>query len=421
MSLTLTQRLGLPSMRGQGALVVATLIDALGTGLYLPFSLLYFQRVAGLALPVIGGGLSLATALILPIIPFMGVLVDRFGAKPMVVVAQVLQALGFLGYLFVHSLVVLGVSALLVMAGARLFYVSFGVLIAQIASPDERDRWYGLSGATQNLGIGMGGLVAGFIVAWGGTIGYQTLIVANVLSFGLAALLLLWRTAPSPVRPARSADSSQGSRAVLANRPFLVLVACNVLFTLTLSLLSTGLPLYITETLNLSTVTLGILSAFGAGLLIGTQTLVMRLLEPYRRTRSLALASLLRALGYALLALALLLPHVLLVPYLFGVVALNTLASLITAPTVIALAAASSPAHLQGRYLAIYQFSWGIASALAPTLFTLLYALGPAWPWVALIGPTLIAGFVMVRLELYLPGQAVHVHPKEVARNEPAC
>jgi hypothetical protein len=42
--------LGLPSMRGQGTLVVATLIDALGTGLYLPFSLLYFQRVAGLAL-----------------------------------------------------------------------------------------------------------------------------------------------------------------------------------------------------------------------------------------------------------------------------------------------------------------------------------------------------------------------------------
>jgi MFS family permease len=91
-------------------------------------------------------------------------------------------------------------------------------------------------------------------------------------------------------------------------------------------------------------------------------------------------------------------------------VVVNTLASLIANPTAIALAAASSPAHLQGRYLAVYQFSCGIASALSPLVFTLLYTLGPAWPWFALIGPTLVAGLIMVRLESYLPARAVHVH-----------
>ncbi|EFH85760.1 MFS transporter [Ktedonobacter racemifer] len=350
MSATLAQRLGLPKMHGHGALVVAYLIDALGTGLYLPFSLLYFQRVAGFALPAIGVALSIATALTLPMIPLMGTLVDRLGAKPMVVAAQVLQALGFLGYLVVHSIAVLGVSAFLVMAGARLFYVASSVLITEVASPDERDRWYGLTGATQNLGIGVGSLLAGFLVTFAGTIGYHVLIVENVLSFGLSALLLLHQSPRRP-RPRRESFKPISSLAVLSDRPFLVLVACNVLFTLALSLLSTGLPLYITETLNLSTVVLGTLSAFGTGLLIVTQTLVMRLLEPYRRTRSLAVASLLRALGYALLALALFLPRSLLLPYLFVTVVVNTLASLIANPTAIALAAASSPAHLQGRYI----------------------------------------------------------------------
>lgn len=60
--------------------------------------------------------------------------------------------------------------------------------------------------------------------------------------------------------------------------------------------------------------------------------------------------------------------------------------------------------------MAVYQFSWGIASAIAPTVFTLLYALGPTWPWVALTGLLLVAGLIMVLLESHLPIHAVRVH-----------
>jgi hypothetical protein len=40
----LARRLGLPHLRGAESFVLATLIDMLGTGLFLPFSLLYFHR-----------------------------------------------------------------------------------------------------------------------------------------------------------------------------------------------------------------------------------------------------------------------------------------------------------------------------------------------------------------------------------------
>src|SRR5260221_10239230 len=42
------QRLGLPNLRGTRSFVVATFIDFLGTGLFLPFSLLYFTRAVGM-------------------------------------------------------------------------------------------------------------------------------------------------------------------------------------------------------------------------------------------------------------------------------------------------------------------------------------------------------------------------------------
>jgi MFS family permease len=252
--------------------------------------------------------------------------------------------------------------------------------------------------------------LAGFIVALGGASGYRVLILGNVLSFLLTAITLHWHKLPARSLPPLETAESVGYRVVLTDHPFLVLVVCNVIFALASLLLSTGSPVYMLETLGTSTVVIGALPAFSAGLTICTQTLIIRLLEPYRRTRSLAAASLIGALGYALWALVGFVPHALLVPSLFGITAISTLAGMITTPTATALAAASSPPHLQGRYMAIYQFSWGIASAITPSLFTLLYTLGPRLPWAALTGLLLIAGFIIVLLESHLSRDAVRVH-----------
>jgi len=251
--------------------VVAFLLDALGTGLYLPFSLLYFQKIAGLALPAIGVTLTIATVLTLPMNPITGTLVDRFGGKPLVVASQLLQAIGFLGYLFVHSIPLLFCMAFLVTAGNRVFYAACTALIAEVADLDELDRWYGFIGATQSVGLTVGGLLAGFVVALGGASGYQALILANVFSFLLTAISLCWhKTSRSlhfeTVKPG-------GYRAVLADRPFLVLIACNVVFALCPFLLSIGLPLYATETLKTSTVVVGALFAFSSLLTISLRLL----------------------------------------------------------------------------------------------------------------------------------------------------
>jgi MFS family permease len=96
-------------------------------------------------------------------------------------------------------------------------------------------------------------------------------------------------------------------------------------------------------------------------------------------------------------------------PAIGATLTVATLAGLIITPTVTALAAASSPSYLQGRYMALYQFSWGIASAMAPSMFTLLYTLGPPWPWVALTGLSLAAGLIIILLESHLSVHAVHV------------
>ncbi len=149
------QRLGLPHIRGAGSFVVATLLDILGTGLFLPFSLLYFHLVIGLPLSTVGLALSLATIITVPMVPFSGILVDRFGAKWVVVASQFLQGAGIFGYLIVNGAAMLVGMALLVAAGQSLFWSAHFTLVAQIATPNERDRWYGLAAATGCGGVGV--------------------------------------------------------------------------------------------------------------------------------------------------------------------------------------------------------------------------------------------------------------------------
>src|SRR5215831_10406419 len=187
--------LGIPRIRGRKALVLAFLIDALGTGLYQPFSLLYFQKIAHLDLPAIGVALTVATVLTLPVNPITGSLVDRFGARRLVVVSQLLQAIGFLGYLFVRTTPLLFATASLVTAGNRIFYAAGTTLIAEVAGHDERGRWFGFVGTTQNIGLLVGGVLSGLMVTFGGSYGYRALILANVCSFLLMALALCWRRA----------------------------------------------------------------------------------------------------------------------------------------------------------------------------------------------------------------------------------
>lgn len=282
------QRLGLPNLRGTRSFVVATFIDFLGTGLFLPFSLLYFTRAVRLPLPAVGLALSIAMTITLPLVPVTGLLIDRFGTKRVVLLAQFLQGAGFLGYLVVRNVPMLLGMVLLNAIGQRLFWSAYFTLMAEIAAPHERDRWYGLGAATRNAGLGLGGLLAGVVVGANAILGYHLVVIADALSFFLAAGLLLFGIrVTSPQRsdgPQRS-----GYKLILRDRAFLVLVAANVIFALCSLMLGIGVPVYVAGALHAPLWVIGVIMALSTALIAVFQTVVVRVLEPFRRTRVLIL------------------------------------------------------------------------------------------------------------------------------------
>ena len=125
------------SVRSQPGLVGAFLIDAVGSGMFIPFSLLFFLATTSLPLTRIGLALSVAALVRIPATIAAGPLSDRLGPRAAIVGSQLLQAAGFAGYLFVHGFWQLVAAAVLVQIGNSIFWVAYAPLIVAIFAEGE--------------------------------------------------------------------------------------------------------------------------------------------------------------------------------------------------------------------------------------------------------------------------------------------
>ena len=416
---------GLPHLRpGQQWYVASILINALGSGLYYPFAVLYGHQVVGLSFPLVGLALSVAKGVSLATVPLQGALVDRFGARTLQIAAHLIRAVGFLGFLLAHSFPVFLLLATLVALGDST--PAGDALVAEFAAPEELDRWYGLDRVLFNAGLGVGGVFGGVAVATGGTGGYQVIVILNAVSFVAAAGMLTRlptqttrTTSPTgspatPSNPSAALEASGGEsraarhgvsgyRAILRDHSFLVLLIVSVVLWMSSYSVDLILTPYCVSVLHTPLWVPGALFALNTALVVGAQVPVTGLLASRRRTRALMVGG----VGYMMVFLALaatpLLPAHTLVGTLGALMLLATMAEIILAPTMTALAAAMAPLHLRGRYLALAYLSLSTAIAITPLVATTLLATIPAAFWLILTVVLIVAVAAVAWLERRLP------------------
>lgn len=397
---TWAERLGWPSLGDHRRFVTAIAIDAVGSGVFMPVSVLYFLATTSLGLVEVGAALSLSALLALPVGPLLGGVVDRFGAKAVLLAGNALQGVGFLAYLLTESFTAVVVWTVVVTLGRTAFWGSYGTIVAAISRPGERERWFGFLGALRNVGFALGGLAAGLAITIGTPSAYAAIVVVNAASYAVAFLLLLSvpATASSGHRP------EPGSWAtVLRDRPYRLLVLGQLCFALSMMVLNVVLPVYATTVLGLPGWVTGTVFTLNTVLVGLGQGLVVRAMTGARRWRVLLLAHATFAAAYAVMALAGALPVALAVVALLLGSVVYTAGELLGGPVHGALSAEAAPEHLRGRYLSLVQLAWGVAGAVAPVSFAWLLDRG-VWPiWAALGAIALAGGLVALRLGRVMP------------------
>ncbi|MGW7723098.1 MFS transporter [Streptomyces canus] len=412
----LRERLALPHVSRRRNLVAAVALDSLGTGIFLPFTVLYFAAETSISLAEIGVSLAVAAALSLPVAPLFGGWIDRFGPRPVVVVTNLLMFAAYLSYPALNAAWQITLAVFVVETADTVYWSAAGALAAEVADEGDLTRWYGMERMLRNVGYGIGGAL-GALLATEFSDGLLVVVLVNAASYAIAAILVMtWRaprTSPASLLEELHEDQQETAaepaaaasyRDVLRDRPFLVFVTAQFPLVLTLFVPSVLLPPFAVNVVGAPAWIPGTLMTVNTVLLVVLQPLVIKRFEYRARTRALQLC----AVGWmAAFALFLLANTVLPTVILLVAMLVFTCAQLVGNTAGSPLLAALAPAHLRGRYMSVSAMAWSVSKIAAPGVLLTTLGASPALPW-ALLAAGCAATFLLVQwLHRTLPAHVV--------------
>jgi MFS family permease len=401
-----TPHLGLPAIRGHRCLLGAFGIDALGSGLFLPFSVLFFTVTTSLSVQQVGLALSIAALVRLPATAGAGMLTDRIGSKRTVIASSLAQSFGFAGYLMVDSFTQVLGCAVVVQVGNSLFWVAYPAVVHEVAGQASQEPWFALMGAMRNAGLAVGALGASLAVALGGTAGYRVIVAVNATSFALAAVLIRLDLAPSErphVDHLSPEEPIEGWSAVLHDRPFMGFVGVNVGLVLLSLAFVIAVPVFLVTSADLPDWTPGTLLALNAIMGALGATSVVTVLTGRRRDHALISSQVIIGVGYACILLAGLASPVFSLGFALLAAVLVTTTELIQGPVVNAIINESAPDRTRGRYISVYQMTFSVVDIIAPIALTTALTHGPFATWIPLIVVAALDALVLKFLARHLP------------------
>ncbi|CCH31619.1 MFS transporter [Actinosynnema sp. NPDC047251] len=382
--------------------VASTVIDAVGSGLWVPFALLFLVHGRGLGLVEAGAALTAGGFAGLASVPFVGAAADRLGFARVLVAGNVLRFGCFLCYPFVSGGWQVVVLAAAVSVGDRLFWTANAPMVTALTNGRDVEKVLGTQTVARFAGAGIGAACAAVLPGVAGAALYDVLAWANAASFAVAALLLLGL--PNVIGPPSSTvPVKAGWRELARERPYVAFCATHVLFALASVAKFTVLPLVVFDVLH------GPQWIPGAAVVVGTVVIVVgqrpitAFVARWSRARALVFGGVLFAVSFAALAPLTALPAPAAVVVILGFSVLVSVAEAVFAPTATAAAAAAAPPHLAGRASGLFQLSWGVAQVAAPVLMAGLLSAGNAVLWSVLAVACAATVPAVLRLRSTLP------------------
>jgi MFS family permease len=274
-----------------------------------------------------------------------------------------------LGLGMATSMVAIVCLAPLVGAAYELYRPAVGAIVADLVSPVDRPRAYGLLYWAVNLGAAVAPVLAGFMARRS----YLWLFVADAATTFLYGLIVWARV--QETRPAVAPEGHRrGLAPVLADRLFMAFCGLSFVMAILFHQGWTSLSLYLARE-GFSTSTYGSIVAVNGLLIILVQPFTGRMLARFDRGRVLVVAALLTGAGMVANALVR-------QAWQYGVaVAVWTLGEIASVPLTSAIAADLAPPDLRGRYQGVNWASWAVAGAVAPTLGAVVLGAGGVALW----------------------------------------
>jgi MFS family permease len=399
-----------------GKLLLSTVaIETLGTGLVLPFGFIYLHEVRGFTIETAGSLLAVPAIVGMAVVGPAGALIDRLGARRIILVGMMAQMLGNVVLAFSATPLMAALALGLLGAAGGVFWPGFNAMIGAVVPSGIRQRYFGINFTLVNLGIGIGGLLAGSTVDVQRPGTFVAIYLGNALSFlaPLAVLLGPLREVSGKVDHPVSEDDGAPIRTsyldILRDKAMAPVIALTFLSAFVgYAQSEAGFTAYARLVGEVSTRTIGYAFAANTATIVLLQLLVLQRIEGRRRTRVILVLAALWSVSWLMTGLSGLFPgSASAAALIIGGSAVFALGETLLQPTIPAITNDLSPDHLRGRYNAIMAGAFQLAAVTGPVVAGVM--LGARFN-VAFIGMLILGCAVMALIafavEHRIPDQA---------------
>ena len=387
-------------------LLSVVVVQFIGTGLVLPFSVVYLNEVRDFRLSDVGLLLGLP-----PLVGFLvvgpgGKAIDALGARRILAASQVMLVVGGTVLAFASTLGVAGIGLVLNGVAFGVAWPASQTFIATVVPTQLRQRYFGVNFTLLNLGIGIGGILGGFLVDVDRLVTFQAIYLVDAASYLPALFIVVVALRHVAGRPEPHPDRDEAAVGYLAvlRRPAvapLMLLGFASSFV-GYSQLNTGMPAFARAVGEVSTRGLGFAFAANTLAIVVLQLFVLQRIEGYRRTRVIAVMAVVWAASWVLLGATGLVAGTAGATLLVaGCAAVFGIGETLLQPTIPALVNDLAPDHLRGRYNALSSAAFQLAAIIAPPIagFLVGHALGGVYIGTLVVGCLAVGALAVLRLE----------------------
>lgn len=382
-------------------------MNAVGTGLVYPFLLIYLTNVRDIPLGLAGVVVGLTAVVTVVATPVVGAAIDRFGARPMLAAALLLQALGWGLFPLIREPWHAFALAVVAGAGTAAFWPSQSTLLIGVVAAGQRDAAFAVQRITQNFGMALGAVGGGLIATTADAGTYTALFLVDAATF-LAYALVLAAVRPPAREPEPPGAGPPRYHEVLGDRVFVAVVLINVaIVTAAYAQFDATLPVFAKNEIGISEKGIGALFFVNMIVVALAQLPITRALAGRSRVRTIAASAWLASASFLLVAAtALWLEGREALALLLAMTIGFTLAETLHGATQSALVADLAPERLRGRYLSLLTNSYALGFSIGPALGALLLSRSSTAPWVAASVCLAIAALALHGVEGRVPAHA---------------
>lgn len=357
-------------------------LNFFGNGLVAPYLVIYLHLIRGIPLELsavaIGSGGILATISGLA----AGPLIDRFGPRNCVSMAMAANAMAYGAYTLVNTSWQAIAVGMAVGIGTGAYGPSVQALLSGIVRPDQRAAALSQQRMSAILGLSLGGLAGGVIVATESPASYALILLLDSATFmGFAALVLLL--------PNAAVGGTHGSgeyRTAIHNPRLRLLALVNlVMVGAGIAPMLLLLPMFATGTASVPAAAIGLIYAVNTIVILAAQLRITGAVGAMPPRTSLTMGASVWVAAWLMIAATGWLLHEWPAAAALAVaIALYAVGECIYTGVVTPTAAAMAPDNMRGRYLAVMGFSWQAGFMIGPPAGAALLGTAPlAFPMAA--------------------------------------